>query len=266
MVSWCWLSFSKTRAPAPHRAVAGQIEIVGDLGAVALLRLRIAPRTVERDQPRGKSERFADVVCYHHDGHLQIAPEWFDQGVHLRRGTGIERAERLVEQQDARPARQRLRDRKPLLHAAGQRARIFVAMLREPNALDHGFAFFDRLPPGGAEQSRRQRALLEFVADQHVAEHGEMRKHRIALEHDAAVGAGFGWKRLAIEQHLSLRGPFLAEDQAQESALAGAGGSDHRKKGAGRDLYVDALQHDLRTVFDPDIAKGQGAHYRGSST
>jgi hypothetical protein len=93
-----------------------------------------------------------------------------------------------------------------------------------------------------------------------------MREHRIALEHDAAVGAGFGRKRLAVEQHYALRRPLLAEDQPQEGALAGAGGADHRKKAAGRDLEVDAFEHDLRTVFDPDIAERQCAHQRGSST
>jgi hypothetical protein len=106
-----------------------------------------------------------------------------------------------------------------------------------------------------AEQSRGERTLLELVTDEHVAEHGEMRKHRIALEYDAAVGAGLGGKRFAIEQHRALRRPLLAEDQPQEGALAGAGGTDHRQKSARRDLDVDALEHDLRTVFDPDIAK-----------
>ena len=39
-------------------------------------------------------------------------------------------------------------------------------------------------------------ALGELVADQHVAKHGQMRKYRIALEYDAAIGAGLGRKRL----------------------------------------------------------------------
>src|SRR6202035_1540682 len=96
--------------------------------------------------------------------------------------------------------------------------------------------------------------------------HGEMRQRRIALEHDATVGAGLGRKRLAVEQHSTPRRPLLAADQAQEGPLAGARGAHHRNKAAGRDLDVDAFQHDLRTVFDPDVAEGQGAHQRGSST
>src|SRR5205823_6205940 len=221
-------------------------------GAVALRRLRIAPRTIERNQTCCESECFTNVVRDHHDRHLQITPERLDQAVHLRPCAWIERAERLIEQQHAWSPRQCLRDRKPLLHATGERARIFVAMLRKSDAFDQRFAFLDRPPPRGAEQPRRERTLLELVADQHVAEHGEMRKYRIALEHDASIGAGFGWKRLAIEQHCPLRGPLLAKDQPQEGALAGTGGANHRKKAAGGDLYVEALEHDLRTVFDPD--------------
>ena len=53
-----------------------------------------------------------------------------DQRVHLRARAGIERAERLVEQQHPRLARQRLRDGEALLHAARERARILVAMRR----------------------------------------------------------------------------------------------------------------------------------------
>ncbi len=121
-----WLAGSR----APARAIAVQIEIVGDRRAVAARRLRVATRPVERDQPRPEAEGFLDVVGDHDDGHPELAPQRLDQRVHLRARAGIERAERLVEQQHARPPRQRLGDRQPLLHAARERARILVAMRR----------------------------------------------------------------------------------------------------------------------------------------
>src|SRR3979411_262757 len=112
-------------------------------------------------------------------------------------------------------------------------------MLGKPDALNQGFAVFDRLTPRRAEQPSGEGTLLEFVADQHVAEHGKMRKYRIALEYDAPVGAGFGRKRLALEQTRALRGPLLPQDQPQERALAGARRANHRKKAARRNLEID---------------------------
>ena len=249
-----------------RRTVAVQVEIVGDRRAEALRRLRIPARPVERDQPRAQPERLLDVMRDHDDGHLQIAPQRLDQRMHLRAGAGIERAERLVEQQRAGPARQRLRDGETLLHAARQGAGILVAVQPEPDRLDHGAALVDRLAARNSGQPRHDRTLLEFVADQHVAEHGEMRKHRVALEHHAAIRPGLGGKRRAVEQHFALRRPFLAEDEPQERALARSGRTDHRQEAAALQFDVDALQHDLVAVLDPDVAKRQRAHQRGSCT
>jgi hypothetical protein len=81
-----------------------------------------------------------------------------------------------------------------------------------------------------------------------------MREHRIALEHDAAIGAAFGAHRLAVEQNLATARRFLAEDQAEEGALAGTRGADHRDEAALGDLKRDAFEHDLVAVFDPDVA------------
>ena len=50
---------------------------------------------------------------------------------------GIERAERFVEQQDARLHHQRLRDGEPLLHAARKLVRILVERSGEADALEH---------------------------------------------------------------------------------------------------------------------------------
>ena len=40
----------------------------------------------------------------------------------------------------------------------------------------------------------------ELVGDEQVAEHGQVREHRVALEHDAAIGAGLVGQGLAVEQ------------------------------------------------------------------
>ena len=87
-----------------------------------------------------------------------------------------------------------------------------------------------------------------------------MRKHRVALEHHAAVGAGLGGELFAIDQDLPARGPLLAEQQAQEGGLAATGRPDQRHERARRDLEADAFQHDLVAVFLPDVLDPDRGH------
>ena len=93
-----------------------------------------------------------------------------------------------------------------------------------------------------------------------------MREDRIALEDDAAIGAGLGRQRLAADQDLAARRPLLAEDEAKEGALAGPGRADHGDESPGGDVEIDALEDDLVAIFDPDVAEGERAHQRRSST
>src|SRR5215468_6886733 len=109
------------------RAAAAQIEIVGDDRSIAAGRLRIKPRAIECDKARAKPEGFRDVVRDHDHGHAELAPQRADERVHLGARTRVERSERLVEQQNARPPGERLRNGETLLHAPGKSARIFVA-------------------------------------------------------------------------------------------------------------------------------------------
>src|SRR5579863_676889 len=125
--------------------------------------------------------------------------------MHLGACAGIECAKGFVEQKYPRALGERLRNCQPLLHAARQRAGIFVAMRAEPHRLNQRQALFDRLAPWLAKQARGESAIGELVAEQDIAEYGEMRKHRVTLEHDASVGPGFGGKGLAIEQNAALR-------------------------------------------------------------
>jgi hypothetical protein len=57
-----------------------------------------------------------------------------DELVHVQPHAGIERAERLVQQQDARPLDQGLGDRQALLHAARHLGRIEVELSPRPTA------------------------------------------------------------------------------------------------------------------------------------
>ena len=132
----------------------------------------------------------------------------------------------------------------------------------EPDLLDQAFALLDRRPARRAGQAREIAAAGELEGDQHVAQHGEMREHRIALEHDAAVRPRLVRHRHAIEQQRPARRPLLSEHHAQERALAAARRTDDRDEGAGRDLDIDPLQHDLVAVFDPHVPHRDRTHRR----
>ena len=86
----------------------------------------------------------------------------------------VERGERLVEQQHARPLDQRARERDALALAAGQLVRLACGEAFEPDQRQH---------LGDARRDLRlgQSILLEPERD--IARDGQMRKQRVALEH-----------------------------------------------------------------------------------
>src|SRR5712691_10454804 len=236
-----WLGKPRNR----DRAAAAQIEIVGNDRSIAAGRLRIKPRAIECNKARAESEGFFDVVREHDHRHAQLAPQWADERVHLGARTGVERSERLVEQQNARPPGERLCNGEALLHSPGKRARIFIAMRRKADAFEQMLALCDGFTSRSAGELAKNFAGLEFIGDQHITQHGEVRKHRIALKHDTAIRSRLGRQQRAIKQNSAARRLLLPEDQAQERALAGAGRADHGKESARGNLKIDALEHDL---------------------
>ena len=91
------------------------------------------------------------------------------------------------------------------------------------------------LAPRLAPKRRARSASPRIPSDDHVAEHRQMREHRVALEHDAAVGSARR-QRLAVDEDASARRRLLAEQHAQERRLAAARGSDKGDEGVRRDL------------------------------
>src|SRR5262249_43168336 len=137
------------------------------------------------------------------------------------------RAERLVEQQNARSPGECLRDGEALLHSPRKCARIFVAMGRKADAFEQMLAFSYRFTSRSPGELTKNFTGFEFIRDQHIAQDGKVWKHRIALKHDTAIGSGLRRQRSAIEQNGAAGRLLLPEDQAQEGALAGTGGADH---------------------------------------
>ena len=87
-----------------------------------------------------------------------------------------------------------------------------------------------------------------------------MRKHRVALEHHAAVEIRLRLQRLVFQQDGAARRPLLAEQHAQERRLAASRRPDQRQEGARLDLEIDLLEHDMVAVLLPHLVEDDGAH------
>ena len=81
------------------------------------------PAPVEHDHLVGDLERLLLVVRDEQAGHVDLVVQPAEPGAQLVADLGVERTERLVEQQDLGPRRQRPRQRHPLALARRRAAR-----------------------------------------------------------------------------------------------------------------------------------------------
>ena len=132
-----------------------------------------------------------------------------------------------------RPARERLRDRDALLHAARELARVAVC---EAFEADEARCARRRIR---SRSARVHAALLEPECD--VAGDRQPREQRIALEHDAAFRPGAADRR-AFEQQLARARRQEAADEVEQGALAAAARADDRDELVAVDREVDPLE------------------------
>ncbi len=110
------------------------------------------------------------------------------------------------------------------------------------------------LAPPGAEEAGGQGGR-KLGAKQDVAQHGQVRKDRVALEHHATVGAGFGREGGAVEGDGALRGASLRPRSIlRKVVLPQPDGPTRATKARGAMVEVDAFQHDLVAEFLPEVA------------
>ena len=81
----------------------------------------------------GEQHRLVDAVGDEQHGLARAQPERLEVDAHLLARQRVERAERLVHQQQRRIVDQRAHDRVALAHAARQLARVAVGELAEPD-------------------------------------------------------------------------------------------------------------------------------------
>jgi hypothetical protein len=168
------------------------------------------------------------------DGRAGLAADPRQLELHALAGHLVQRAERLVHQQQRGPARQRAGDRHALLHAARELARPVVGELREPDQLEQLVGACAAPGPALAVQLQRQ---LDVGADGPPLEQAGL------LEGDAVVLVEARLaRRLAVDERGALRRLDQVGDDAQQRRLAAARRADERHELAGGDAEVDARE------------------------
>ena len=177
-----------------------------------------------------------------HDGDAAARPDREQLTLKLLAGERIERAERLVHQQDAGVVGEHARDGDALLHAARELVRVAIGRALEPDQLHE-------LVRDLVDLAARQPALARAEAD--VLAHRHPGEQRIVLEHHAAVAAG-GCDALAVDEDLAGARLLKARNDAQHGGLAAAGSADQADELALRDGGIDAAER-----FDLAVTDGK---------
>jgi len=176
----------------------------------------------DQDHPVGNGHGFADVVGYQQHGETMLLPEAFDQLLHLDAGQRIQRAQRLIEQQQTRLMNQRTRQGHTLLLATGQGRRPLIRTLGQADRFER----FQRLGTPVA---------LEAEAD--VVDDLFPRQQTRFLEHQPRVFDRLA-KRRGAGQQLTAAGLVEARQQAQQGTFAAATAADHGNELARRNMQV----------------------------
>jgi len=160
-----------------------------------------------RDAVRQR-ERFGLRVRDENESDADIALQADEFDLHLLAQFRIERAERLVEEQQARPVHERARERHALLLPAREFVRIafhFVFEVHLGERLAHFRLDLVRVLFRHLERKR------DVLRDAHV------REQRIALEHSVhrALFRGLVGQVLAFEQYAARVGRVESRDHAQ---------------------------------------------------
>ena len=133
--------------------------------------------------PVGQQHRLVDAVGDEQHRLARRQPQLLEVDPQLLAGQRVERAERLVHQQERRVVDQRAHDRGALLHAARELVRVAVLELGEADRRE-------QLAGAGQMVGRGQAAQLDL--HQHVAEHRPPVEQDRLLEDDAELGKRAG--------------------------------------------------------------------------
>src|SRR5215208_4643273 len=210
----------------------------------------------------GHGERLLLVVGDHDGRDAEALLQGADLLAQAHPHLGVERRERLVEEEEVRRRRERAGERDALLLAARELPRVFAMLLGQADERE-------KLIDATLDLGRPFSAVDEPVAD--VAGDGQVREQGVGLEHDAEVAL-----RRRGARHVAPGDPdpalvlrVEAGDGAQERGLAAAGRSEEAHELAAPDLEIDRLQGGEGAEALPqalDAQKRLLGHRRGITT
>ena len=224
---------ARPRVEIVGRADFEQAALVHDADAI---RHRESLVLVMRDEDGRDAELLLDLA----DGAAQLLAD-----------LGVERAERLVEQEHFGPVRECAGDRDALLLAARELGRQALVHALERDELQELRAAGHALGAADAPDPQRE---FDVVRDAHVAE------QRVVLEHeaDAAVAGRDPGDVPAVQRDAAVVHLDEAGDGAQQGALAAAGGPEQDQELALLDLQRDVVDDRMRLIPLGDLVERDG--------
>ena len=160
----------------------------------------------------------------------------------------VERAKRLVHQQEIRLHDPGLCHGGALSHPAAQLVRIAIAESFQTDAVDPRHRL-------GARLGRAPASNVEAQAN--VVDDRLPRQQRVLLEHvrGASIDAA---QRLAEDRHRPARRRDQSGNQVENRRLAAAARPDHRHESAGRYIEADAFDGDVARKPPADVSQRDG--------
>ena len=219
-----------------HRADESHHEVVGGpvvqlVGIAHLLDLAV----IDDHDPVGDLHRLLLVVGDEHGGHVHLVVQPSQPRPQVLAHVGVERAERLVQQQHLGLDRQRPGEGHALALAAGELRRVAVGKAGQLHQLEQVVDALSGLVLG---------ALADIEAEGDVLAHGHVLERGVVLEHEA--DAALVRRQLgdvdAADLDLALVGAVEPADHPQERRLTAARRAEQRGQRAVRHLHRDVVQ------------------------
>ena len=202
----------------------------------------------------GHHERLL-LIVRHVDGRPRArGVQAADLELHLLAQLPIERAQRLVHQQDVRLDHDRAGERHPLLLAAGELADRTPAVAGQAR---HAERFVDALGNLLLREAAHGETVADVLGDRHV------RKQRVVLEHHPHVAKPRRQRRdiAAGDDHAAGRRREITGADVEQRRLAGAGRAEQRQELALAKLEVRRFERADAAKGLADAGELHGAHW-----
>ncbi len=197
---------------------------------------------VEDDHAVGELERLFLIVGDEYGGGAELLVNGAQPAPQILAHAGVERAERLVEQQHLGFDGKRPGERHALALAAGQLRRIAVA---ESVELHQAEQLLDLGRDGGLGRAAvavaHAQAEGDVLGDRHMAEQGVLLEH----ETDAALLGRLGQPAFAVDLDVAAVGIIETGENAQQGGLARTRSAEQGDELAVGDVEIDTAEHRL---------------------